>query len=227
MGQFRQFVEATNYQTDAEKAGEAYTMKDGSWESVKDISWKNPGFEQTDDHPAVCLSWNDGVALSKWLSEKNDAAIRLPTEAEWEYACRAGTTTARFWGDDQDQACRFANVADLTAKEKFSNWIVHNCEDGYVFTSPVGSFMPNPLGLFDMLGNVWEWNLDVFDEEAYQKHERNNPIMESEGSEGASFRVLRGGSWGGDPAGVRCAARNRIWPAGSSAGTGQRLLWTA
>jgi formylglycine-generating enzyme required for sulfatase activity len=227
VGQFRQFVEATNYQTDAEKAGEAYTVKDGSWESVKDISWKNPGFEQTDDHPAVCLSWNDGVALSKWLSEKNDAAIRLPTEAEWEYACRAGSTTARFWGDDPDQACRFANVADLTAKEKINFKYIHNCEDGYVYTSPVGTFMPNPWGLYDMLGNVWEWNLDVFDEEAYQKHERNNPVMESEGNRGASIRVLRGGSWNGDPAFVRCAARFRDRPTDSNTDTGQRILWTA
>lgn len=223
VGQFRQFIEATNYQTDAEKAGESYTFADNEFKSVKGVNWKNPGFEQDDDHPAVCISWNDAVAMAKWLSEKNQGTIRLPTEAEWEYASRAGTTTARFWGDDPSEACQYANVADLTAKEKINFKYTHNCEDGYVFTSPVGTFLSNPWGLYDMLGNVWEWNADAYDEEAYEKHERNNPIMELEG---ASVRVLRGGSWFDNPANVRCATRYWSRPDVSYSFTGLRLLWT-
>jgi formylglycine-generating enzyme required for sulfatase activity len=223
VGQFRQFVQATGHQTDAEKAGESYTLKDKQWKTVKGVNWKNPGFEQDDNHPAVCLSWNDGVALAKWLSEKNEGTIRLPTEAEWEYASRAGTTTARFWGDDPSQACQYANVADQTAKKEINFTYTHDCDDGYVFTSPVGTFLPNPWGLYDMLGNVWEWTADAYDEKAYEKHKRDNPIMESEG---ASFRVLRGGSWVNGPADVRCATRFRGRPDVSSSGTGQRLLWT-
>ena len=92
-----------------------------------------------------------------------------------------------------------------------------------VFTSPVGTFLPNPWGLYDMLGNVLEWTADAYDEKAYEKHKRDNPIMESEG---ASFRVLRGGSWGSIPAYVRCAARLRFRPDVSVTDTGQRLLWT-
>ena len=224
VGQFQQFVKASGYETDAEKKGASYTWKESKWQEVKGINWKNPGFEQTDEHPAVCLSWNDGVALAKWLSKNNEGTIRLPTEAEWEYACRAGTDTARFWGDDPSQACQYANVRDLTANKQLKQKYFHNCDDGYVFTSPVGTFLPNPWGLFDMLGNVWEWTVDTYDEKAYEKHKRDNPIMESGG---ASFRVLRGGSWNVFPASVRCAARGRIRPTVSFANTGQRLLWTA
>jgi len=147
VGQFQQFVKSSGYETDAEKKGKSYTWKESKWQEVKGINWKNPGFEQTDEHPVVCLSWNDGVALAKWLSKNNEGTIRLPTEAEWEYACRAGTETARFWGDDPSQACQYANVADFTAKNKINPKYRHNCDDGYVFTSPVGSFLPNPWGI--------------------------------------------------------------------------------
>ena len=223
VGQFRQFVLETQYKTDAEKAGESYTLQDDRWQLVKGVHWQNPGFEQDDDHPVVCISWNDSVALTKWLSEKHQRPFRLPTEAEWEYACRAGTTTFRFWGDDPSQACQYANVADLTLKKRFNYKYYHNCDDGYVYTSPVGSFLPNPWGLYDMLGNVWEWCADAFDEEAYLKHEKNNPVMELEG---ASFRVLRGGSWFNSPASVRCAARLRSRPSDCNTYGSLRLLWT-
>ena len=223
VGQFRKFVDASGYKTDAEKAGKSYTLTDKGWDTVKGLNWKKPGFEQNEEHPAVCLSWNDAVAMANWLSEKNEGIIRLPTEAEWEYACRAGTITARFWGDDPKQACQYANVADLTLKEKFSNLSIHVCTDGYVFTSPVGTFLPNPWGLYDMLGNVWEWCADAFDEEAYRKHEHDNPLIDTRG---ASFRVLRGGSWDYNPAYVRCAWRIWFRPDVSDTYTSLRLLWT-
>jgi formylglycine-generating enzyme required for sulfatase activity len=160
-----------------------------------------------DDQPAVYVSWDDAKAFAKWLSSKSGKQIALPTEAQWEYAARAGTGTVRYWGDDADDACRYANVHDRTSKNKFSNftWQNHNCNDGYAGTSPVGSFRSNNFGLYDMLGNVWEWCEDVYDKEAYSKHSRNNPLVLSGGSD----RVLRGGSWSSKPWNVRSAYRYR------------------
>ncbi|MDM8522028.1 SUMF1/EgtB/PvdO family nonheme iron enzyme [Desulfococcaceae bacterium HSG8] len=158
-----------------------------------------------DDQPAVEVSWEDANAFIKWLNRENrgNYEFRLPTEAEWEYACRAGTTTSRFWGDNPDQACRYANVADQTAKQKFNDWTIHNCDDGYAVTAPVGSFGPNDFGLHDMLGNIWEWCEDIYADDAYSKQQRNNPIYMN----GGSNRVYRGGSWLNVPANVRCAVQ--------------------
>lgn len=156
-----------------------------------------------DTQPAVLVSWEDAKAFAQWLSEKSGYEFRLPAEAEWEYACRAGTQTARFWGNDPDDACRYANAADQTAKRKWSGLTIHDCDDGYAVTAPVGSFKPNGFGLYDMLGNTWEWCEDIYDSDAYSKHQRNNPIYTC----GGSRRVDRGGSWNYDPADVRCAVR--------------------
>ena len=139
-----------------------------------------------DKQPAVYVSWDDAKAFARWLTNKSGGRykFRLPTEAEWEYACRGGTRTARFWGDDPDDACRYANVHDLTSKRvnKF-NWTHHNCNDGYAVTSPVGSFESNDFNLYDMLGNVDEWCEDLYDEHAYSNHQRNNPLYTSGGSD--------------------------------------------
>ena len=109
----------------------------------------------------VCVSWNDAVAFCKWLSRKEGKTYRLPTEAEWEYACRAGTTT-RYWsGDDPETLAKVGNVADATAKAKFANWkYTIKASDGYVFTATVGQFTPNAFGLYDMHGNAWQWCAD-------------------------------------------------------------------
>jgi formylglycine-generating enzyme required for sulfatase activity len=174
---------------------------------------KHRGFSMNGkDQPAVYINWHDAKAFAKWLTGQNKGryGFRLPTEAEWEYACRAETRTARFWGDDPDKACEYANVADLTAKREWSYWEVNNCEDGYVVTAPVGSFKPNAFGLYDMLGNVFEWSEDVYSKDAYRHHQRNNPINTG----GGSYQVIRGGCWYSWPAGVRCAGRSDHPPAG-------------
>jgi formylglycine-generating enzyme len=158
-----------------------------------------------DEQPAVYVSWNDAKAFAKWLSRKSGKKFSLPTEAQWEYAARAGTKTERFWGDDPDDACKYANVRDQTIKNKWDWSNIHNCNDGYALTAPVGSFKPNNFGLYDMLGNVWEWCEDVYDGKAYKKHERNDPLITS----GGVGRVLRGGSWIHDGRGCRSAYR--IW----------------
>ena len=131
-------------------------------------SWRNAGFEQTDEHPVVNVSWNDAVAFCKWLSRKEGKTYRLPTEAEWEYACRAGTTTRYYSGDDPETLAKVGNVADATAKAKFANWkYTIKASDGYVFTAPVGQFTPNAFGLYDMHGNAWQWCADRYGKEYY------------------------------------------------------------
>lgn len=128
VGEFRKFVEDSGYKTDAEKDGIdswAFNTKTGKLEPEgrkPEYTWRNPGWEQTDDHPVVNVTWNDAVAFCEWLSRKEGATYRLPTEAEWEYACRAGTTT-RFWsGDDPETLAAAGNVRDATAKAKFPDW---------------------------------------------------------------------------------------------------------
>ena len=205
-GQFREFVRRTGYRSDAEKGGGAFihTGDAGEEENKAGCYWDKVGFEQDDRHPVATTTWNDATAYAQWLSGKGNGAFRLPTEAEWEYAARAGTTTARYWGDDSDQACRHANVLDRTSKlsEKFRG-IAHNCDDGYEVTAPVGSFKSNAFGLHDMLGNVLEWCADGYDKDAYSKHVGQNPLASGDGF----FRVIRGGSWFHAPGEVRSANR--------------------
>jgi sulfatase modifying factor 1 len=176
----------------------------------------------SNDQPVVYVSWNDANAFVKWLNNKTGHRFSLPTEAQWEYAARAGTNTIRFWGDNPDDACQYANVGDLTAKQKWSSWTAHNCSDGYAGSAPVGSFAPNNFGLHDMLGNVWEWCEDVYDKNAYSKHSRNNPLVTS----GSSNRVDRGGGWDNKPGGMRSAYRSGDGPAFTYDFLGFRLIRT-
>ncbi len=149
------------------------------------------------------------MAFAAWLSQKSGKTFKLPTEAEWEYAARAGTKTARYWGDDNASLCRHANIADRTAKVAFSGftWAYDGCDDGYKVSAPVGRFAPNRFGLYDMLGNVWEWTASPYDE-AYSGGEKRA----AHASEGGR-RVTRGGSWLDDPGGVRAALRD-FWSPG-------------
>ncbi len=157
-GQFRQFVAETHYKTDAEKGERPLVL---GWNPEKkefdnnDYSWRNTGFQQTDEHPVVNVSWNDAGAFCQWLSKKEGKTYRLPTEAEWEYACRAGTTTRYYSGDDPETLAKVGNVADAAAKAQFPDWTwTIKANDGYVFTAPVGKFKPNAFGLYDMHGNA-------------------------------------------------------------------------
>jgi len=230
VGQFRQFVHDTGYRTDAEKnAGGkngCYAWKDGKWDWRTGYDWESPGFKQQDNQPAVCVSWNDSQKYLTWLNKKSDRTYRLATEAEWEYAARGGTDTIRFWGDDPDQACKYANVADQTKSPRNSSWTnQHNCNDGYWFTAPVGHYRPNPYGLYDMLGNVLlgnvlEWTNDRYNSSYYSQSPRTNPQGPSTGSR----RVNRGGSWGDYPTNVRAANRAGGSPAGRYDYLGFRLV---
>ena len=161
-----------------------------------------------DTQPVVNVSWNDAVAYVEWLSAKTGKAFKLPTEAEWEYAARAGTQTARYWGDDDVKLCRYANVADHTSKVAFSvfTYAYDGCDDGYKVSAPVGRFAPNAYGLHDMLGNVWEWTSSAYDQ-VYSGGEKRAASPGEGGS-----RVFRGGSWFQDTGLVRSATRNNFPP---------------
>ena len=228
IGQFRRFVSDTGYKTDAEKDGKGgYGWADGTFNQDPKFTWKQAGFDPvpTDDHPVVNVSWNDAVAFCNWLSQKENkspyyridgdnvtilggSGYRLPTEAEWEYAGRAGTSTRVHSGNDPDSLATVGNVADGTAKEKFSNWNAISAKDGYVFTAPVGKFADNNFGLKDMHGNVWEWCWDVYGEKYYETSQRDDPAGPLQGS----IRVIRGGGWSNNASICRSANRSRNSP---------------
>jgi formylglycine-generating enzyme required for sulfatase activity len=154
-----------------------------------------------DEQPAVSLSWHEATAFARWLSERTGGRFRLPTAAQWEYAARAGTVGARYWGEDPARACRYANVADRTAARYWPGSAIHDCDDGYAVNAPVGAFEPNPWGLYDMLGNVWEWTCSVY-VEAYAGAEQR-----CADSETPAARVMRGGARDEPPRKVRSASR--------------------
>ncbi|TVS08568.1 MAG: formylglycine-generating enzyme family protein [Planctomycetaceae bacterium] len=229
LGQFRQFVEETGYRTDAEKGtggvkgAFGIDPKTGKPGIFAEYSWRNAGFEQTDEHPVVNVSWNDAVEFCRWLSRKEGKTYRLPTEAEWEYACRAGTTTRHYHGDDPEDLAAVDNVGDATFRAKFPHWDwTIEAEDGYVFTSPVGKFEANAFGLYDMHGNVWEWCADWYDAKYYA----NSPVDDPPGPASGSYRVGRGGSWGHGAASCRSADRNWEGPVNRNGNLGFRLART-
>ena len=226
VGEFRRFVEETGYETEAESGEGCYTWNDDFSGGVQrqELNWRNPGFSQTDDHPVVCISWNDAVAYAGWLSRRTGVTYRLPTEAEWEYAARAGTDTSRFWGTDADVGCEFANAADQAFEQQFPDWPyeIMNCDDGAVFTAPAGSYRRNSLGLSDMLGNAWEWVQDCYTEDLTAVPE-NGSSYNGTDSAVCADRVVRGGGWFDRPAWVRSAGRDRNRARDADIDTGFRL----
>ena len=209
--QFSAFVEETGYVTEAEREGWSHGLgADGRWRQVEGLTWRHPGFPQVEDHPVVCVSFDDALAFCRWLSTKEGRTCRLPTEAEWEYVCRADTGSARHWGEPTDAEAAWGNVADAAWVERFPGWIGFPWLDGYLFTSPVQSFPANPWGLFDMHGNVQEWCRDRYG--AYESSaggEVIDPVgPKAHSAEDRSPRVLRGGSFAAPPSSTRAARRD-------------------
>jgi formylglycine-generating enzyme required for sulfatase activity len=205
---FAAFVADTGY----DAGSKCYAFEGGKWEEKQGRFWRSPGFTQNGTHPAVCLNWGDAKAYVAWLARKTGKGYRLLSEAEWEYAARARTEPGQypryFFGNDEKDLCRYGNGADQTAKSSSAvpkDWTFAPCSDGYAYTSPVGSFAANGFGLYDMLGNAWQWTEDCY-------HENYNGAP-SDGSAWAtgdcSRRVLRGGSWDNFPRVLRSANRIR------------------
>jgi len=151
-GEFAAFVKATGFH--AERGCMAFVEQ--QWVKNPQLDWQNPGFAQTDRGTVVCVDAAMIGAYLQWLQRQTGKPYRLPSEAEWEYAARAGATTPFYWGATPAQVCQYENVADQTAKDTFTevNFIAMPCRDGFTYTAPVGSFQPNAFGLFDMLGKV-------------------------------------------------------------------------
>jgi formylglycine-generating enzyme required for sulfatase activity len=172
-------------------------VQETAYESKLDVSWGDPGFKQTDDHPVVCVSWNDTQLYLQWLSEKTGQVYRLPSEAEWEYACRAGTHTAFSFGDEIS-----TEYANYDGHFTYNNGVRGEFRGA---TSHVGSFQPNPWGVFDMHGNVWEWVQDVVHED-YHGAPSDGSAWATGGDQ--ARRVIRGGAWLYQPRYLRSALRN-------------------
>lgn len=161
-----------------------------------------------DSQPVSNVSWYEAVEYARWLSKKSGRFFRLPTEAEWEYAARGGTTGRNFWDDDPDGPCLSANGADLSAKSQWPAWTTTNCNDFFKVSAPAGRFKANAFGLYDMMGNAWEWTNDWYDAEYYF----NSPKLNPHGPDAGSLRIPRGGGWGNASECVRVSDRNGFDP---------------
>ena len=188
IGQFKAFVKEKDYRTDAEKNGGAVRLfADGTMKNDPQASWRNPGFEQAEDHPVVCVSWNDAAAFCKWLGAKEGKQYTLPAEAQWEYACRAGTQTPFSCGERAEDMIQYG-------------WYNENSEKR---THPVGQKKPNAWGLFDMHGNAAEWVADCYGIDYYRMSPKEDPPGKKEGD----TRVIRGGGWYNNLWNLRAARR--------------------
>ena len=222
-GQFRQFVDATGYRTDAEKNGKGgYGFQGGAMVQATKYTWRETDFPQTDEHPVVNVSWNDAVSFCDWLSRKENKKYRLPTEAEWEYACR-GHTSTRYWcGDDPESLAEAANAGDAAYLAKFPGVPAIRASDGFAFTAPVGNFRPNSWGLYDMVGNAWQWCWDWYGSDYFAA----SPVDDPAGPDSGLNRVFRGGAWSSSPHALRSSARNDQLPAFAAAFLGFRVART-
>lgn len=205
VAQYRAFVTATGYAPKHEGCN--------TWDETRIVGyvmshvWNAPGFNQNEQHPVVCVSHVDATAYVNWLSEQTGKSYRLPSSTEFEYATRAGTRGPWFWGSDNRMACEYANVADHSFRRQFEYAPTFNCDDGFRRTAPVGNYDANPWGLYDMLGNAWEWTDDCLHRDAPE----NVPVdgsawLAADGGE-CDRRTPRGGSWVSGTDWVRASAQ--------------------
>lgn len=231
VGQFRAFVEDSGHQPAQGCRSHVLRGDDIVWETVTDRNWANPGFAQTDDHPVVCIDWNDALAYAAWLSRKTGHTYRLPTEAEWEYAARGDSTKASYWATfretgglndfiDNMSACGHANVRDRktrSAELGNTNWSAFGCDDGAVFTTSIGRYKPNKYGFVDMLGNAREWTANC-----YSAALPDDTVPASAGS--CERVTTRGGAWNNKESDVRFTRRWDEPASVASSQIGMRVL---
>ena len=203
-GQFAAFAKATGYRGGAW----CVTYEQGKTEQRRDRNWRMPGYPQDDSHPVACVDREDALAYLEWLSKQTGRQYRLPSEAEWEYAARAGTETARYWGESAEQACQNANVGDETTQTQVVGGIqeAHSCRDGHAYTAPVARFKPNAFGLYDMIGNVKEWVEDCWHDDYTGAPSDGSPWV----TEKCRFGLVRGGSWSDRPQVARTVFRIHV-----------------
>jgi len=209
-GQFAQFVAETGY---APVAG-CNIFLDGKWGEAPWANWQNPGTGRPPqaNEPVVCVSWEDAAAYVDWLAQKTGEAYRLPTEAEWEYAARAGRQSVYPWGDDKNGGCAVANMFDTAGAAAYPQypWPHATCSDGFAGASPVARLQANALGLYDIMGNVWEWTQDCYALPYPDDVPTDGTALEVEGP--CERRTVRGGSWQTRPDRFAVAWRGRDAP---------------
>ncbi len=221
VAQFTRFVQQTGYRTTAEYAGGGWNITDAlKQEWMKGLNWHKTDYNQGPDAPVVLVSWDDAQAYCHWLSQATGRVFRLPTEAEWEYACRAGSTTAFQWGNDVEGGEGWLNGADEKLRAKHPEWRTFPFSDGSIYAAKVGSYRGNAWGLHDMHGNVWEWVQDWYSPTYYA----TGPGADSFNGQMDRFHVVRGGSWLCYPGFCRSAVRRKYSPEYTTCDLGFRIV---
>ena len=193
---------------------------DGNWVATPGLSWRSPGYEQSGEHPVVCVSWHDAEAYAVWLAGRTGQRYRLPTESEAEYAARAGASSTFPWGESAAEICAHANSFDAAGRRLHPDWGGAECDDGHAYTAPVRAFPANAFGLYGTTGNVFQWTADCWVEGGYA----GAPADGAARSTGECVaRVIRGGSWLNSARGLRAAMRDRDPPAGRYTNIGIRV----
>jgi sulfatase modifying factor 1 len=222
VAEFRRFVEATAYRTDAEKEGRSFVFSNGEVKAADGVNWRH-GVSGTlrpqseENHPVLHVSWNDAVAYCRWMTKKTGKQFRLPTEAEREYACRAGTLSPFNTGENL-----------TTAQANYNgNYPYNNNQKGIYRenTVPVNSFAPNGWGLYNMHGNVFEWCSDWYSATYYDECKAKGTVTNPSGPATVSYRVIRGGSWFSFAESCRSAYRRSLTPVYRSNNVGFRLVF--
>jgi len=207
-------------------AASGYAPAPGCWHFVgtewlfdESRSWSDAKIGETDDHPVTCINWHDAVAYLEWLSEETSQRYRLASEAEWEYAVRAGTTTAYWFGDDPGEICKFVNLGDLDTQDlfrwdktqikydKMSDWKGQPCRDGFATLAPVRATIANPFGVHGMLGNANEWVADCWNDD--HRSAEADQTARLTGVD-CGLRVMRGQGWTAVAASTRAAFRLKM-----------------
>lgn len=212
VAEFRRFVADTGYevargcrtQLPVAPAGERT-----NWQDNPEHGWQNPGFVTAllEDMPVVCVGRVDALAYAQWLARTTGQAYRLPSEAEWEYAARAGSSGIFHWGNNEDLGCEFANQYDRSGRRlQDFGWGYANCDDGYAELAPVGRLKSNAFRLHDMLGNVWEWTADCY-RLTYDGAPSDGTAVLAQGD--CDRWSVRGGGWMTRPSRQRITFRGR------------------
>jgi formylglycine-generating enzyme required for sulfatase activity len=212
VGAFRRFVADTGY----EPPLGCRVWRSGQWVQDRDRSWRDPGFAQppADGDPVVCVSWEDARAYADWLAGKSGLRYRLPSESEWEYVARGGTSFPRFWGAEDSQEA-------VSVVDAFSfPWPNANCSDGVAGPAAAGRYKPNAFGAYDVIGNVREWLQDCYTT-SYKGRPQDGRAWTWPG--GCELKSVRGGSWASRPRDARAAARDGEVPGLRQADLGFRV----